>query len=266
MATVVIVGRKNVGKSTLFNRLTGRRISVVYKEPGVTRDRVCGEINWRGRTFDLIDTGGFYPDESDNLTSQINRQIDYGIKEADIVLFVVDGRIGLHPVDEEIAGRLRKANKRIILLVNKIDRNQDIGRANDFTALGFEKVFPISAEGGFGLGDVMETIHDNMPGTKTIRRTNKINIVILGRPNSGKSTLLNSMIKKDRAIVDERPGTTRDLVTAEFSFEGKNFQIVDTCGLRRISRVRESVEFYAVVRSLRAINAADIAVLLFDVT
>src|SRR4030042_2862806 len=141
MATVVIVGRKNVGKSTIFNRLTGHRLSVVYKEPGVTRDRLYGEVDWRGKTFDLIDTGGFYPDEIDNLTIQINRQIKYGIEEADIVLFTVDGRTGLHPVDEEIADLLRKTNKKILLLVNKIDQHRDSIRINEFRGLGFENIF-----------------------------------------------------------------------------------------------------------------------------
>ena len=266
MATVVIVGRKNVGKSTIFNRLTGRRTSVVFKEPGVTRDRIYGEVNWRGKVFDLIDTGGFYPDENNNLASQINRQIYFGIQEADIVLFAVDGRAGLHPVDEEIADRIRKANRTVILIVNKIDQNRDTDRINEFMSLGFHRIFPVSAEGGFGFGDVLEAINEAIPETKNMKRKKKINIVILGRPNSGKSTLLNAIIKKERAIVDEQPGTTRDLVTTEFDFKGKSLQIVDTCGLRRLSRIKASVEFYSVMRSLRAINYADIAVLLFDVT
>ncbi len=265
MATIVIIGRKNVGKSTVFNRLTGHRLSVVYNEPGVTRDRIYGEVTWRGGTYDLLDTGGFYPDESDNLTVQINRQIKYGIEEADIILFVVDGRTGLHPIDQDIAKLLHKSGKKILLLVNKIDQHRDALKINEFMTLGFPEIYAVSAEGGLGFGEVLEAINTYLPKIKIRKKEKKINIVILGRPNAGKSTLLNTIVKKERAIVDERPGTTRDLVITEFAHNGKNIRIIDTCGLRKLSRVKASIEFYSVVRSLRAINAADIAILLFDV-
>jgi GTP-binding protein len=266
MATVVIVGRKNVGKSTIFNRLTGMRMSVVYKEPGVTRDRIYGEVEWRGKYFDLIDTGGFYPDEDDSLAKKINKQIKYGIQEADLVYFVVDGKTGLRPMDEEICSQIRKTSKQTFLLVNKIDSKKDTMHMHEFSRLGFEYTFSVSAEAGIGFDSVLDASLRVLPETRKPRNAKTIRLIIMGRPNSGKSTLLNAITKEDRAIVDDKPGTTRDLVSATCIIDGKKLEIIDTCGLRRPSRVKEAVEFYSLVRVTSLVSRIHVAVLLFDTT
>jgi GTP-binding protein len=267
MSTVVIVGRKNVGKSTIFNRLTGMRTSVVYKEPGVTRDRVFGEVEWRGQTFDIIDTGGFAPDEDTVLAVKIMRQIEYALQDANLIYFVVDGKCGLLPEDSEISRRLRKLNKPVLLLVNKIDNKKEEPKAWEFSGFGFPDLFPVSAEAGIGFGDVLDKTLAILPEAKKIESPHEVpRILILGRPNSGKSTLLNTIINEERAIVDERPGTTRDLVRARFQFNNQTMEIIDTAGLRRRSRVKEPVEFYAMMRALRVIEQADVVVLIFDTT
>ncbi len=266
MPTVVIVGRKNVGKSTIFNRLIGMKLNIVYKEPGVTRDRIYGEVEWCGRVFDIIDTGGFFPHEGKGLDSKIHRQIEYGLKEADLIYFVVDGKSGLRHGDEEISQYLRKTNKRTFLLINKIDHKEDELNASEFSRFGFDNVFYVSAEAGIGLDDVLDATINVFPETKRMKKDKVIKLLILGRPNAGKSTLLNTITDQERAIVDEEPGTTRDLVNAQFIFKNKKIEIIDTCGLRRPSRVREPIAFYSMVRAMRIIEFADIAVLLFDTT
>lgn len=264
MSTVVIIGRKNVGKSTLFNRLIGIRQSVVYKEPGVTRDRVYGEVLWCGRTFDLIDTGGFYPDEQSVLENKINQQIMYGIEESDLVYFVVDGKEGLHPVDEDIAEQLRRANKSIILLVNKSDSKKALYIEGEFAKLGFKKMFSISAEFGSGIGDLLDETLRIIPVSSLQKTQHDTRIIILGRPNAGKSTLLNYITQTERAIVDEAPGTTRDTISARVAHGEETLEFIDTCGLRRRSRIRDSIEFYSTVRAIKAMNHCDIALLVFD--
>lgn len=221
MPTVVIVGRKNVGKSTIFNRLTGTRHSIVYKEPGVTRDRVFGEVQWCGRTFGLIDTGGFFPAEEFPLSTSIQRQIENALREADLIYLVVDGRAGLKPIDKDISDRLRKTNKTIFLLVNKIDESRISHHAAEFHRLGLDNMFTVSAEAGIGFGDVLDATLQKIPAKKIANVGKIIRLLILGRPNSGKSTLLNSILEEERAIVDEQPGTTRDLVNARVDYKGK---------------------------------------------
>ena len=267
MSTAVIVGRKNVGKSAIFNRLIGMRMSVVYKEPGVTRDRIFGEVEWRGRVFDLIDTGGFFPDEESQLASKITKQIEFALNDADLIYFVVDGKDGLKPGDEEICSKLRKMDKKFFLVVNKIDNRKDEIKACEFAHLGLEKTFLVSAEAGIGFGEVLDETLEVLPELKRIHeKDNAIRILILGRPNSGKSTLLNSIIKEERAIVDEKPGTTRDLVNARFTYDDRKIEIIDTCGIRRRSRIKEPIEFYSMVRAVRMVDTADVVILIFDVT
>lgn len=264
MPTVAIVGRKNVGKSTIFNRLAGTRYSIVYKEPGVTRDRIYSEVQWCGRSFGLIDTGGFFPDEEFPLATSIQRQIENALHEADLIYFVVDGRTGLKPIDEEISNELRKTNKPIFLLVNKVDNNKIVHNAGEFHRLGHDNMFIVSAEAGIGFGDVLDATLEQIP-VKMIAKPGKlIRLLILGRPNSGKSTLLNSFLKEERAIVDPRPGTTRDLVNARISYEGKTIEIIDTAGMRRRSRIKEPIEFYSVMRAIKMIDRTDITILIFD--
>jgi GTP-binding protein len=266
MPTVVIVGRKNVGKSTVFNRLTGMRLSVVYKEPGVTRDRVYGEVEWSGTTFNIIDTGGFFPEEEHSLADQINKQIDIGMKEADLIYFVVDGKQGCTPADKSICQRVRKSNKPIFLLINKTDSKESKHNLPDFAALGIADSFEVAAEPGIGFGLVLDKTIERLPHEhkKTLEKT--VKILILGRPNAGKSTLLNAMTDSERAIVDERPGTTRDVLNARLRYNGTTMEVIDTCGLRRRTRIRTSIEFYSMLRAIRTLDVADVAVLLFDTT
>ncbi|MBE0432738.1 ribosome biogenesis GTPase Der [candidate division WOR-3 bacterium] len=264
MPAVAIVGRKNVGKSTIFNRLTGTRQSIVYKEPGVTRDRVYGEVEWRGRSFDLIDTGGFFPDEEFALAHSIQRQIENALKEADLVYFVVDGRAGLKPADRDISDELRKTGKPVFLLVNKIDNDHVVHHAAEFHELGHNEMFPVSAEAGFGFGDIMDATLERIPAQRISRRSNIIRLLILGRPNSGKSTLLNAFFKEERAIVDAKPGTTRDVVNVRVEYGSKTIEIIDTAGIRKRSRIKEPIEFYSVMRAIKMIDRTDVAILTFD--
>ena len=266
MPTVVIIGRKNVGKSTIFNRLIAMKLSVVYKEPGVTRDRVYGEAFWCGRVFNLIDTGGFFPDEAPTLATKITKQIEFALAEADLVYFVVDGKSGLKPGDEEICRQIRKLNKSVFLLVNKIDNLKDDIKALEFHKFGFNNVFTVSAEAGIGFGDVLDETIKTLPESRKTIEDKKVKILILGRPNTGKSTLLNSFIKEERAIVDEKPGTTRDLVNAKFTYNDHVIEIIDTCGIRRPSRIKKPVEFYSMMRAVRIIDKTDVIILIFDTT
>lgn len=266
MPTVVIVGRKNVGKSTMFNRLIGMRLSIVHKEPGVTRDRVYTEVEWCGQSFDLIDTGGFFPDEEFLLARSIQKQIEVALQEADLVYFVVDGRTGLKPADQEISEELRKTSKRIFLIVNKIDDGRFEHHASEFYELGYEDVFLVSAEAGKGFGDVLDATLKAVPVSKPTKGSTLIRLLILGRPNSGKSTLLNAILKEERAIVDAQPGTTRDLINARFSYKGKKLEIIDTAGIRKRARIKNPIEFYSVMRAINMIDRTDITILIFDTT
>ncbi len=266
MATVAIVGRKNVGKSSIFNRLVGKRLSIVHETPGVTRDRVYGEVVWRGRVFNLIDTGGFFPGEENILAQKIMYQIELALQQADLIYFVVDVRAGLMPSDQEIAELLRGLNKPVFLLVNKVDNKSILPLVNEFYKLGFNQAFAVSAEGGIGFGEVLDATVKLLPFVKVKKDTRLIKIAILGRPNAGKSTLLNTIIKEERAVVDEKPGTTRDLVNAQFSFKDKKIEIIDTYGLKKRSRIKEPIEFYSMMRVMHIIDYIDIGIIIFDVT
>jgi GTP-binding protein len=266
MSTVVIVGRKNVGKSTIFNRLTQMRLSVVYKDPGVTRDRLYGEVSWRGQGFSIIDTGGFFPDEDTDLADKITQQIDLALKQADLIYFVVDGKEGMKPQDQTISEHLRKMNKSIFLLINKCDHKEFGDNVHDFSVFGFEHVFQVSAEAGTGFGDLLDKTVATLPKPRTEKKRKISRILILGRPNAGKSTLLNTLADEERVIVHEKPGTTRDLVTAVITYKEHQYELIDTCGLRRSARVKDAIEFYSLVRATAIIEKIDVAVLLFDTT
>lgn len=266
MFTVVIIGRKNVGKSTISNRLSGMRSNIVFREPGVTRDRIYGEVEWRDQSFNIIDTGGFFPNEEGNLANKISQQIEYGLDEADLIYFVVDGKSGLKPADEEICKHLRKTNKKILLLVNKIDSKKDEIKAYEFSKLGFEDGFVVSAEAGIGFGDLLDKTLRLVPKVTGKDEEKAIKVLILGRPNAGKSTLLNTITKQERAIVDAKPGTTRDLVNARLKYQNKNMVLIDTCGLKKLSRVKKSIEFYSIVRAIKVVELAEVVILTFDTT
>jgi len=262
---VVIVGRPNVGKSTLFNRLTKSTTSIVDDVSGVTRDRIYGDVEWNGKHFRLIDTGGYVPDSEDTFESAIREQVEIALEEADAVLFVVDGRTGLTPFDKEIASMIRKSSKPQYLLVNKSDTTELGIYKNEFYELGFEHIFDISALNGRNLGDFLDDLQNHLefPDEKAPRDT-RFRLSIIGRPNVGKSSLTNSLLGYDRSIVTNIPGTTRDSIDSVLKYYGEEIVLVDTAGLRKKSRIKENIEFFANVRTYRALWDSDVAILLID--
>ncbi|MEO0225993.1 MAG: ribosome biogenesis GTPase Der [candidate division WOR-3 bacterium] len=264
---IVIIGRPNVGKSTLFNRLVGRKLALVHKVPGVTRDRIYGTASWRGRSFEVVDTGGLLSSDDSFYSAKIKTQVTYALQEARATIFLVDGKIGLHPEDTEISKMLHKSGVPFIVAVNKIDNTRDRDRAAEFFALGKEKVIPISAEHGIGVDELLDEIIKIIPEEKPPEwdQDNSIRLLILGRPNVGKSTLFNRILNRERAIVDERPGTTRDLLMANFKYKNQNFIITDSAGLRKKSKIKETIEIYSVIRAINHIDRCDIALLLIEI-
>lgn len=263
-STVSIVGRPNVGKSTLFNRLIGRRKAIVHDEYGVTRDRHYGESYWNGKNFSVIDTGGYLPEDSDAITTGIREQIHMAIEESDVILFVVDTETGIHPLDEAVAEILRKQDKPVLLVVNKSDNEEKRMEAVEFYGLGFDELYPVSSISGTGTGDLLDEVVKNLPESSAEEEDKYPKIAFVGRPNVGKSSLMNALLKSDRCIVTEIPGTTRDAINSELEYEGETFIIVDTAGLRKKAKVKENIEFYSTVRTDRAIKEADVVILMLD--
>jgi GTP-binding protein len=261
---VAIVGRPNVGKSAIFNRIIGERLAIVEGVPGITRDRLYREAEWLGKSFLLVDTGGINSNKNDPFTVQVYNQAKLAIDEADLIWFVVDARAGLHPLDQEIGEMLRKANKPLILVGNKVD-TYDPTLANDFYALGFGPPLLISAEHALNLGDLLDQTTDKFPVQHDEAET-AIRVALIGRPNSGKSSLLNALLGEERVIVSSIPGTTRDAIDTPFHYEGVNYVLVDTAGIRRKARVEEAVEYYSVLRAIRAVERADVAIVVLDAT
>jgi GTPase len=263
---VAIVGRPNVGKSALFNCLAGRRISIVDPTAGVTRDRVSTLIEAEGRYFELIDTGGIGIEDSDNLTAEIERQITVGIEEADVILFVVDIRAGLSPLDEEVGRRLRYVTKPVILIANKCDDTAMAPLANDFYKLGRGKALPVSAEQKRGRDLLLRVILDNLPPPDEAERPPDVSLklAIVGRRNVGKSTFINSLAKAERMIVSEVAGTTRDSVDVRFERDGKSILAIDTAGVRKKKSISSNLEFYSLARAERSIRRADVVLMFFD--
>lgn len=262
---VAIVGRPNVGKSTLFNRLAGFRQAVVSPEPGTTRDRLFAPVTYEGREFLLIDTGGFIPGEKHRLASAITRQIERAITDASIVLLVVDAKTGLTPVDEEIAQELRSLGKEGILLVNKCDTRAHDLSASEFFSLGLGDPIPISAIHGRGIELVLQQIARKLPEALAVSHP-EMCLAIVGRPNVGKSSLLNLIIGDERALVDESPGTTRDALDSHLDFNGMSVVLIDTAGIKRPSRQGTGIGYYSLLRTENAIRRADVAALVMDVT
>jgi GTP-binding protein len=263
--TVAIVGFPNVGKSTLVNRLTATRQAVVHETQGTTRDRKELVCEWNGRSFLLIDTGGVDIADPSPITKQIALQARAAIKEADLVLFVVDARIGVTPGDEELAQILREAKKNVLVLANKIDDPAQESLALEFHRLGFGEPFPISALHGSNTGDLLDEILDLLPGesSRTVEE-DAIRVAILGRPNVGKSSLYNKLVGSERTIVSEVPGTTRDTIDTVIEHEGRTFQLIDTAGLRRKRKQRQGIDYYSELRALDAAERADVALVLID--
>ena len=262
---VAMVGRPNVGKSTLFNKLAGKRISIVQDTPGVTRDRVYAESEWLNRKFTMIDTGGIEPESSDIIVKQMRRQAQIAIEMADVIVFVVDGKEGLTAADQEVAQMLRKSKKPVVLVVNKIDRLALEENSYEFYNLGIGDPITISASQGLGLGDMLDEVvkYFNDP-SEDEEDDEYIRIAMIGKPNVGKSSLINRLLGEERVIVSTVPGTTRDSIDSYLETEDGKFILVDTAGLRRKSKVKEEIERYSVIRTYAAIEKADVAILVID--
>lgn len=265
-STVAIVGRPNVGKSTLFNRLVGGRRAIVEGEPNVTRDRIYGETEWLGRKFNVIDTGGIVLHENDKIKNQIKYQAEVAMEEADIILFVVDSRTGMTGVDEDIAQLLYRTNKEVILVVNKVEdftNQEEIGW--EFYSLGFGDPYLISAEHGKNTGELLDEVISKLPEADEDEISEeKINIAVIGKPNVGKSSLINHLLGKERVIVSDMPGTTRDAVDTLIEWKDVKFNFIDTAGLRRKSRVKEDVEYYSNLRALKSVDRSDAVLMMID--
>ena len=262
---LAIVGRPNVGKSALFNRIAGGRKAIVFSEPGVTRDRNYADVEWDESRFTLIDTGGFEPVSKDRIFIQMREQCQLAIEEADAILFVMDGKEGLTPSDKEIAGILRRQNKPVFFVVNKIDEPKHEDRVLDFYGLGVEQLFSVSAEHRQGVGDLMDEVIKVLPKSSEEKRDEDLTrVAVVGRPNVGKSSLINRLLGYKRVLVDESPGTTRDAIDTVLERNGKGYVLVDTAGIRRKSRISLRLEQYSIVEALRSIDRSDVALLLLD--
>ena len=263
---VAIIGRPNVGKSTFFNYIVGSRISIVEDTPGVTRDRIYGESNWRGRNFTLIDTGGIEPEKNDVILTQMRLQANIAIDIADVIIFVTDVRQGVTAADEEIALMLKKSKKPIILVCNKADSFQKFqSDIYEFYNLGIGDPMPVSASNAQGIGDVLDKVYDNLPKeADNDEDSERIKVAVIGKPNVGKSSLINKILGENRNIVSNIAGTTRDAIDSYFENEHGKYTFIDTAGIRRKSKVTERIEKYSVLRSLFAIERADVCLMLID--
>lgn len=261
---VCVVGRPNVGKSTFFNKIVGRRVSIVEDTPGVTRDRIYAEAEWRGIHFDLIDTGGIEPDSKDIILSQMREQAQMAIDMADVILFLVDGKDGITSADEEVAAMLRRTGKKVILIVNKIDNPSNLpDNFYDFYSLGIGEPIPVSALNMLNLGDILDEIVDALPKVD-LEEEETIKVAVIGKPNVGKSSLINAFLDENRVIVSPIAGTTRDSIDTPFEWHGEKYILIDTAGIRRKSKVTEAIEKYSVIRAIASIERCDICLLLID--
>jgi len=263
---VAIVGRPNVGKSTLFNRLIGERKAIIENISGVTRDRIYDFSHWNGKNFTVIDTGGYVKNSEDVFESAIREQAVLAMEEADIILFMVDVMTGITDLDEEIANILRKSKKHVFLIVNKVDSATRQLMANEFWSLGFENTFFLSSMTGTGTGEILDAATELMPADDDEEKEELPKIAIIGQPNVGKSSLTNALLGEQRNIVTDIAGTTRDSIHSIYDKFGKKFLVIDTAGIRRKARVHENIEFYSVMRAIRALEEADICLLMIDAT
>jgi GTP-binding protein len=266
MNIVAIVGRPNVGKSTLFNRLIGERIAITDDISGVTRDRIYNTAEWNGKSFTIIDTGGFVKDSDDVFESAIRTQVEIAVDEADVIVFMVDVLTGITDLDESVTRMLRKTQKKVILVVNKVDNFERMISANEFWSLGFEETFFVSSVNGSGTGELLDAITEKLPDTEPEPEPERDipRIAIVGQPNVGKSSLVNALLEDNRNIVTEIAGTTRDNVHTLYNKFGNEFLLIDTAGIRKKNKVHEDLEFYSVMRAVKAIEEADVCLLLID--
>lgn len=263
---VAIVGRPNVGKSTLFNRLLGQRKAIVDDFSGVTRDRHYGKVEWQGDEFNLIDTGGYVAKSDDIFEAAIRNQVKIAIDESDVLLFMVDVHTGITDLDSAFADILRRTKKPVLVISNKVDHNDLQYQSSEFYAFGFEKIYNISAISGSGTGDLLDDIIALLPDVPLEEEPELPKFAVVGRPNVGKSSLVNALLGEDRNIVTDIAGTTRDTIDSHYKYFGKEFLLIDTAGIRRKSKVSEDIEFYSVMRSLKALENCDVAMLVIDAT
>ncbi|MCD8036104.1 MAG: ribosome biogenesis GTPase Der [Clostridiales bacterium] len=263
---VAVVGRPNVGKSTLFNRLAGERISIVQDTPGVTRDRIYADVEWLNYKFTLIDTGGMEPDAEDIILKQILTQAQIAIDTADVIIFVTDVKQGVTEADSQVANMLRRTKKPVVVAVNKVD---DMRKENldvyEFYSLGMGEVYPISAGQALGLGDMLDAVCGHFPeGAENAEDDDVIKVALIGKPNVGKSSLINRILGEERLIVSNIPGTTRDAIDTPFELDGQKYVLIDTAGMRRKSKIKEEIEKYSIIRAVAAVERCDVAVLVID--
>jgi GTP-binding protein len=264
LPVVAIVGRPNVGKSTLFNRLLGKRDAIVDDVSGVTRDRNYGETHWNGKKFRIIDTGGYVPESSDLFESAIREQVESAINESDSIIFLVDFKAGINPVDKIIVSMLRQSNKEFLVVVNKVDNEKQKNLISEFYELGVDQIYDISALNGRRTGDMLDQLTANFSSVESEHHDKRLKIAIVGRPNVGKSSLANALLGVERSIVTEIPGTTRDSIDSVLKYYGEEIILIDTAGLRKKSKVQESIEFFSNIRTYRAIGECDVAIVLLD--
>ncbi len=263
---VAIVGRPNVGKSTLFNYITGRRISITEDTPGITRDRIYAEAEWRGRTFTLIDTGGIEPNTGDYIKKLMLRQAELAVETADVIIFLLDLKTGLTSADEDVAVMLRKSEKPVVVAVNKADNVGELPpEAYEFYNLGMGEIYPVSSIHGLGIGDLLDAVYEYFPGeAQEEQDEDVVNVAVIGKPNVGKSSLINRILGEERVIVSDIPGTTRDAIDTRVERNGKVYNFIDTAGIRRKSRIEENIERYSVIRSWTAVDRADVCIIMID--
>jgi GTPase len=262
---IAIVGRPNVGKSTLFNRLTRSRAALVDDQPGVTRDRLYAPVEWEGRSFTLVDTGGFDDSEEEPLIQGVRNQVVKAIEEADRILFMVDGRDGLMPGDVKVADVLRRSRKKVFLGVNKVDGQEHQHLTSDFYSLGFDRVYPVSAAHGYGVAVLLDALTEDLEGSaKQEEPEDLTKVAIIGRPNVGKSSLINRIVGSERLLVSELPGTTRDSVDIHFGLTGRHYVFIDTAGIRKKGKVKEKIEKFSVIKALQSLDRCHVAVVLID--
>ncbi len=263
---VAIVGRPNVGKSTLFNRLIQKREAIIDSESGVTRDRHYGKSDWNGQDFSVIDTGGYVVGSDDVFEAEIDKQVELAIDEADAIIFMVDVTTGITGMDEEVADLLRRVNKPILLAVNKVDSANRMNDAAEFYALGLGEYYPLASISGSGTGELLDALIEVLPKIEDEEQSDLPRFAVVGRPNAGKSSFINALIGEERYIVTDIPGTTRDSIDTKYNRFGFEFNLVDTAGIRRKAKVKEDLEFYSVMRSVRAIEHSDVCLVVVDAT
>jgi len=263
---VAIVGRPNVGKSTFFNYLAGRRISIIDDTPGVTRDRIYAESEWRGKKFTLIDTGGIEASSDDYIKQQMVRQAQIAIDTADVIVLMVDVKAGLTAADEDVAVMLRKSAKPVVVAVNKVDSvGETPPEAYEFYNLGMGEVYPISSIHGLGIGELLDAIYEHFPkDNPDINEDDYIKVAVIGKPNSGKSSIINRILGEERVIVSDIPGTTRDAIDTFYQIDNRKYMFIDTAGIRRQSRIDENIEKYSIIRSWTAVDRADVCIIMID--